>query len=94
MQVVADLEHIAGEIGDGVFGGVLALALGAPAHILRLGQGAQQLVLQLRRFLAGGRQLLVRAGGNVRAVIDQAAVVGRLWKLVQVLVVAHVAIQH
>ncbi len=60
-QIVRDREQILGETGDRIFGGVLALALGAAAGVLGLGQRPQQPVLvvgelgfERRHLLLGG----------------------------------------
>ena len=77
-QVVGHAEEVAGEGLDGVGSGVVDLALGAAAGVLRLGGVAQGLVLQRGGFGAQGgdgvpllgRGVLVgaRAGFEVVAV--------------------------
>ena len=62
-EIVGDGQHVAGEVRHGIVAGVGPLAFGAAARILRLGQRAQQLVLQLdilgiqRRDDIGGMRL-------------------------------------
>ena len=46
-EIVADGEHVAGKIGNGVAGGIGLLALGAAAHILHLRHGAEQPVAHI-----------------------------------------------
>ena len=65
-EVVGDRQQVAGEIGDGVFGDVLAFPFGAAAVILELGDGAREPVGEIgdlglelglrigRRFGLGG----------------------------------------
>ena len=49
-QVVGGGDEIRGELGDGVFGRVLGLLAHAPARVLGLGEGAQELILELGTF--------------------------------------------
>ena len=44
LEIVADGQHVAGEIGDGVARRIGLLALGTAAQILHVGHGAQQAV--------------------------------------------------
>ena len=49
-HVIGRLQHLAGKISSGVLGCVDAVPFGAPAHVLGLGKGAQQFVLEVRRL--------------------------------------------
>ena len=75
----------------------VALALRPAAHILGLGQGAQELVLQLRRLGPRRLQRLLRGqarAGNLRARIDRRRIIGGLGMLVQMLLVARHPMQN
>ena len=42
LEIVADRQHVAGEVGNGVARRVCLLPLGAAPQILHVGEGAQQ----------------------------------------------------
>ena len=69
-QIIRGAEQVAGEVGDAEFARLLALALGPFAGVLQLGEGAQQLVFELRvlgRRIAGRLFGLALGGAFGRA---------------------------
>jgi hypothetical protein len=57
LEIVADGQHVAGEIRDGIAGGVGLLALGAPAQILHVGHGPEQPIAHLGILIEQGFQV-------------------------------------
>ncbi len=57
-QIVRDAQKVLGEIRRGIAQRVLAFALGAAAHVLGLGQRAQQPILGIGEFRLDGAQPL------------------------------------
>ena len=64
-QIIRHRQHVAREVRDRIFRGVLAFLLGAPTNVLAIGQGAQQLVVKRGDFNCRVRLL----GDGLRFVI-------------------------
>ncbi len=69
LEIVADRQHVAGEIGDGVARRVGLFPLGAAAQILHIGHGAEQPVAHVgvlgEQGVEIGPDLNVRVGAYV-----------------------------
>ncbi len=63
LQIVADGQHVAGEIGDGIARRVGLLPLGATAEIFHVGHGAEQPVAHIRVL----REQRGQIGADLRA---------------------------
>ncbi len=79
LEVVADIDDVMGETGDGVFGGVLLFLLGALADVVDLGVGAQDLVLEVGDLAAqvGDDVVVVLGCGLGRLIGGSGGLLGR-----------------
>jgi len=67
-EVVADGEHVAGEVGDRIAGRVGPFPLGAAAQILHVGKGSEQPIAHIGVLDDQGFELYARLPGRIVAI--------------------------